>query len=376
MAISIILRRHTPGIAGYNRVLAYAKAFAESGQHVNMIYLITRKDNSKLDIDNPNIRCFYLWENQFSKFLHPLLMYIINVLRLPKYINHDDVIYMYSPMDSLLLYFAFYKLFHSNRIFLEYTEYPFIKKLNSFKKMIVRLRTFYMKKTNGIFVISKALKNYYKEEGIYEEKLHVINMFVDISRFAGIQKIEADPYICYCGSNAITKDGVDDLIKSFALFRKKHMEYKLIICHKNVPDFEIDYLNNLAKELNVENAVLFKKDVAPEIIPIILTNSKMLVLERPNTQQAQFGFPTKLGEYLATGNPTIVTRVGEIPNYLKHKKNAFLVDAGNVEAFANEMCYVADHYEEAIAVGKEGQRMTFAEFSSEKQSLKALSYMI
>ena len=49
----------------------------------------------------------------------------------------------------------------------------------------------------------------------------------------------------------------------------------------------------------------------------------MLVLARPDNIQAKGGFPTKLGEYLATGNPVVVTKVGEIPNYLIDGVNAF-----------------------------------------------------
>ena len=61
-------------------------------------------------------------------------------------------------------------------------------------------------------------------------------------------------------------------------------------------------------------------------MPKYLCNAKLLALARPDSIQAQGGFPTKLGEYLATGRPVVVTKVGEIPDYLEDGVNAFLSD--------------------------------------------------
>lgn len=69
-------------------------------------------------------------------------------------------------------------------------------------------------------------------------------------------------------------------------------------------------------------------------MPQMLKNAEALVLDRPNSLQAQYGFPTKLGEYLLTGNPVVVTKVGDIPLYLKDGVSALLSEDRNPKEFA------------------------------------------
>jgi glycosyltransferase involved in cell wall biosynthesis len=70
----------------------------------------------------------------------------------------------------------------------------------------------------------------------------------------------------------------------------------------------------LIREYRLEGRIQWKGEVPRDQIPAILQHASLLVLPRPESKQAQGGFPTKLGEYLATGNPVCSTRVGEIPD--------------------------------------------------------------
>jgi len=69
--------------------------------------------------------------------------------------------------------------------------------------------------------------------------------------------------------------------------------------------------------------------------------AKILALARPKSKVADAGFPSKLTEYLSTGNPVVVTRVGEIPYYLKDNVHAFLTEPDSVNSFAERwiMCW-------------------------------------
>jgi glycosyltransferase involved in cell wall biosynthesis len=75
-----------------------------------------------------------------------------------------------------------------------------------------------------------------------------------------------------------------------------------------------------------------------------------------------------LGEYLSTGKPTIVTKVGDIPIYLKDNVNAFLVEPDDNKAFAEKIKFVLDNYENALFVSKEGKKLTQTIFNYLYQS--------
>ena len=101
----------------------------------------------------------------------------------------------------------------------------------------------------------------------------------------GIEK-----YIAYCGNGANRKDGVDLLLKSFAIISNKHPEYKLYIIGKAPSNDSENY--KLAEELGIINRVVFTGVVPAADIPQLLTNAEILALARPNSIQNTYGFPT------------------------------------------------------------------------------------
>lgn len=63
--------------------------------------------------------------------------------------------------------------------------------------------------------------------------VHVINMVVDANRFHGLKKdATVEPYIAYCGNASNSKDGVDNLIRAFAIVAKKYSNIKLYIIER------------------------------------------------------------------------------------------------------------------------------------------------
>lgn len=198
-------------------------------------------------------------------------------------------------------------------------------------------------------------------------------MFVDTNRFSGLEKTSVEKYIGYCGAVSYDKDGVDCLIKAFAIFHRSHPDYKLRIIGKGIAPNVIPDLKDLALSLGVLDSVVFTGPIPPEQMPQQLYDASILVLVRPDSIQAQNGFPTKLGDYLAAGNPVVVTSVGEIPLFLKDGENAFLSSPGNPEDFASRLNWVADNYEEAMMVGQRGKALSEDAFNYSVQSRKALS---
>jgi glycosyltransferase involved in cell wall biosynthesis len=90
---------------------------------------------------------------------------------------------------------------------------------------------------------------------------------------------------------------------------------------------------------------------------------------------ADAGFPSKLTEYLATGNPVVVTKVGEIPLYLKDDVSAFLSEPGSIDSFAGRLDFVLGNYEFAQRVGLKGKELTLTIFNYNFQSKRMIAFI-
>ena len=120
----------------------------------------------------------------------------------------------------------------------------------------------------------------------------------------------------------------------------------------------------------------FKGVIPAEQMPQMLKNACVLVLARPDSLQAQCGFPTKLGEYLLTGNPVVVTRVGDIPLFLENQKTALLAEQRNPGDFAEKVLWAIEHPKEAELIGLAGREVALKEFNYRTETKKILNIIV
>ena len=198
-------------------------------------------------------------------------------------------------------------------------------------------------------------------------------MTVDSSRFDGLKKKDGiERYIAYCGTASNNKDGVDKLIRSFAIVSKNHSDLKLYIIG-SIPNRDDKSGNQkLIRDLGVEDKIVFTGLVPAEQIPQLLKNAEMLALARPNNIQAKYGFPTKLGEYLLTGNPVVVTSVGDIPLFLKDGESALIANPDSNEDFAAKMEWVLTHPYDSSLIGEKGRKVALNNFNAEIETEKLI----
>ena len=343
------------------RLLAYSRAFIEKGHQVVMILSSQTPLLSELD----GIRIIEIQETK-KQIIKCYLQFVRNIKH--EY-TKDSVIFFYEPQ----LYSVLFRR-PKYRTFSEQTEIPnYGAKASFLLRVIERVRLSANRHFNGMAVISKRLKDYYNEKGI--KNVEVINMFVDTSRFENIRIAPADKYIAYCGTISVHKDGVDTLVRAFDVFRKSFPDYKLYL----IGDFDKlgseGVIKGLIRELGLCDSVVLTGRINADDMPKMLMGAQMLALSRPNNTQSQYGFPTKLGEYLATGNPVVVTKVGEIPLFLHDGENAFLAEPDDVADFANKLLEVASDYPSALKIAQVGRELAYTEFSSKVQSAKLLDFI-
>ena len=362
-SIIILYATYKPNTAPGNRLIAFLHGFEELGQATDVFLLWPDAKHSKILGSFRNITIHYMWrdkgtDNRYWRFLRGLYNYqrFLNLLK-----PGDNVF----VMGSALFIPGLVKK-ADVKVFQERTEHPEIVKVSP--SFIQKRYLASCSKMAGMFAISTKLKEIYEQLGA--KNVHIVNVVVDPSRFAGLKKTTDEKYIAYCGTASNNKDGVDDLIKAFAIVTKTHPDVKLKIMGKAPTKDDESGNIKLVERLGVKDKVEFTGVVPASDMPQMLKNATIVALARPDSLQAQCGFPTKLGEYLLSENPVVVTKVGDIPLFLKDGETALISEERNPEEFASKMIWALDHPQEAAQIGKEGAKVALKEFNYKTEAKK------
>lgn len=181
---------------------------------------------------------------------------------------------------------------------------------------------------DGLFSITESLQEALVPHASSSVRASVLNMVVDTTRF------EVDGYVerrrgevTYAGSLSFEKDGLGDLVEAMALLGEASPGAAHLSIY-GYPD-DLERLRAKIAKHGVGGSVSYKGALSMQEVPEVLMSSDCLVLPRPDSLQARYGFPTKLGEYLASATPTVATTVGEIPRFLCDGVNAYLAQPGS-----------------------------------------------
>lgn len=367
--------QYSPNNAATNRLLAYYRAFDQMGVKAHVIYVHPDRQYSRIDEKFSNIQITYLW-NKFLPYrgFFGKLTYGRYVSRFLSMLKPGDIVYTYS-VSALTRACTQIK---GVKVYAERTEHP--EASAGFPSSLAALtpEEHYetLQRLAGLFVISEPLRDYYSSHGVANSKIEIINMTVDPSRFMKIHKTSCkDRYIAYCGTASNNKDGVDELIKSFAIVAQQLPDVKLYIVGKT-PSKEQRFGNmELVESLGLKDRVLFTGIVKSENIPQLLMNAEVLALDRPDNLQAKYGFPTKLGEYLLTKNPVVVTAVGDIPKFLKDGVSALIAKPSDAEDFSSKLIWALTHKDEAARIGRVGCSVAMENFNSFTEAQKIVKFL-
>jgi glycosyltransferase involved in cell wall biosynthesis len=382
--------QYPDGGAAVNRHMAYTKGLVEDGHDVTFVLLSKQiaRDN---DYSEGGIK--YLTasplkpirnRNKLKKIIllirelrdrNNLILKIHRKRKIDAIILLDTLVWILIPIIRLAKKNGI-KIIH------ERTEYPFVV---GGKALIMRVNLkiylkYVLKKFNGIYVISQALKNYFNNILNNEMPIEIINMIVDPARFKVVAPAVNHnyQYIAYCGSLNDNKDGVDILIRAFGdalISGKIKNDIRLMLIGDIQEESFQKKLDTILEEKNCRNNIIFTGKVERSKVPELLIGAAALALARPESKQAEGGFPTKLGEYLATGKPVIITSTGEIGLFLKDSYNAFIARPGDVNSFSEKINEVFSDYPKALEIGKRGEMLIYNEFNYYKQALRLARFI-
>lgn len=338
----------SPTIFNSNRINKKSKGFFDglyfnylSGTSSRSQFLIVRFFNYSLAVFNSSVLLFkkrkyfdiiFLYNPRFLFFWHIYL--ISKLLGIPLIIEKTE-------LDETVLTKNFF--------------YKFIRLTDKLDAYLLKYICFHL------FVISDNLRDHFKNY-FPENKITKIPIVVDLSRFE-LQKQNGIFYtIGYLGSFA-PKDGVKNIIKSFkdSLEYLPHLRMKLIGFNPNRKEINLELKKHL-----LNGQVEKSGQITYNQVPIWLSKCDLLVLNRTNDKYSHYGFPTKLGEYLATGIPTICSKVGNIELYLEHNKNTYFIEPDNPANLTAAIIARYKNYDDFNKMGENGKLVVKEEFDYEK----------
>jgi glycosyltransferase involved in cell wall biosynthesis len=209
-------------------------------------------------------------------------------------------------------------------------------------------------------------------------KILHLPMTVEFERFSIEKKTgntKFGKYIAYCGSMYTDKDGVPDLIEAFNHFCTKNSDTNLLLIGDNSDADKFKKISTCILSSPFRDRIMCTGWVDRDQIPEYLVNATVLALARPDNIQAKGGFPTKLGEYLSTGNPVVITDVGEHKDYLTDDVTAFIVPPGDPYAFADKLLKAVNESIEASMIGKAGREVALSQFNYQIQAEKLYGFI-
>lgn len=191
--------------------------------------------------------------------------------------------------------------------------------------------TFSINESDAITAVSENLKNETYKSFAVNKEIEVIYNFVDVQRFS---KKPIDAFkqaiapngekIFLHASNFRKVKRVDDVVKTFALVRKK-MPAKLMMVGDGP---ERHSTEELCRELGIEQDVRFvgKQEQMEDILAI----SDIFLLP---SEYESFGLAAL--EAMAAKAVVISSNAGGLPEIMKHNEIGFMANVGDVQAMAN-----------------------------------------
>jgi glycosyltransferase involved in cell wall biosynthesis len=189
-----------------------------------------------------------------------------------------------------------------------------------------------LEKQSVVVVLSESWLRYVKSIS-FRANVEIIPNYVDLPELCGKIDGENDALVEVLFLGAVgTRKGIYDLLPAF----KAALDQVPVLRMTIGGNGETDRARALAKELEIENSVLFAGWVTGEAKADLLRRAKIYVL--PSYDE---NFPVSLLEAMSWQVPVISTHAGGIPELVREGIDGLLIDAGNRTALSSAIVGLA-----------------------------------
>lgn len=215
-----------------------------------------------------------------------------------------------------------------------------------------------LKMADGVLPISQYLTEFLlkRAPGMPNFKIPVLTEF---SRFSKSKSPDREKFFLYCGSVSYLEI-IYFILKAFdQLPEDAALRLYLVIGGEEAGKLQAAHQISLTKK---KDQIKTFTNLPYDDLVQLYTDAIGLLIPLRHTAQDEARFPHKIGEYLASGNPLITTRVGEVPYFFTDKVNALITNDYSVKEYVEKMRFILEHPNQAQSIGEAGRKMGKEQF--------------
>ena len=353
LSLLVLIRDYPVGLAVTKKIQNILYYLHKSGVRINVISYRSKFHQPAQDGVVDGIPFVSIGNDLKLICLHKTVTYLLKGMRslsLNKRNDKINILYCIGPVNiENFLFVSWARVLGYKIIFDINEDYSFFEdKVKAISRLKIRttqlLDSLTSKWGAAITVVSKHLKNKYLGQ---TDKPVVLIPVTARTNLNSETKIHGRALqVVYAGTFDL-KDGVDTIIEGFRRFNRINKNSELLLIGKS--DKQAKY----QQEFKDWENVVFKGYVPDDQFYDMLKNADVLCMCRTNSGFSNAGFPFKLGEYLATGNPVISTRASDVCDYLT-PDDAYLVDFDSPDSISDALKSISGNREEARRIGLNG----------------------
>ena len=271
--------------------------------------------------------------------LHAPFRWLESILRLVSTHSNTDVFYIFGNPEFAVWPVLFAKLIKKRTILILTQNEP-INVKNTWRNRILC-------KCDKYIAISNSIKQIMNTQmHVPENKISVLPQGVDITIFNGADNAEKNelrekeqihighPIVLFCARISLVK-GVDTMQKAWRKVHSKRPDALLVVVGGGDKHLVADIINT-GQEL--EHSIRFIGEVLDTSIWYKIADIYFF----PSRGE---GLPTSLMEALASGVPSVVSKVSGCEDLLFDDQNGYLVESEDAETMAERILYLLDNKE-------------------------------
>jgi glycosyltransferase involved in cell wall biosynthesis len=273
-----------------------------------------------------------------------------------------DAVFLYTDALRLVLVVAALARLLSVPLAMDESELPFHDRAPLWGALLRRLQLPILYALfEGIVVVSPGLEDLVRRYARSRVRILRIPALTDCREFVVAGKASPETTIVYAGALSEAKDGVLTLVEAFARVAGRRTGPRLVLAGEATDPGEPSCLE-VAGRLGVGQSVTVLPRVPRARLVELLTGASLLVHARPASPQADYGFSTKLVEFLASGTPVVTTVTGQAGGLLEDGRTAFLARGSDAGSIASAIERALANPDEAARVGRRGRELAEREF--------------